>query len=135
MTEPIPVIPLEYASQPGSTEAARRLRWWVLAGWLACATATVLIAWVDVETVLITGPVIFLLGAWLLVRGLGLRSPGHAILGSAHCAICLLFFMFVQLFHWSPNRSFQPFLVMGVLYTALSGLASASLILRAQTRR
>jgi hypothetical protein len=94
----MPVIPLQYApASESAADADHRLRWWVVAAWLACAIAWVLIIAVDVESVIVSGPVIFLIGGWILYRAIRLRSPAHAVLGSTHCAICMLFVMLVQL--------------------------------------
>jgi hypothetical protein len=122
MAEPMPVIPLEYAPVSPEVRGGKVLRVLVPIAWLAC-----LIAWgllfVEVETVLVTGPIIALFGLGMLVGGLRWRSSIHVVLGTMHCAICLLFFMLVLRGRWTPDQSFKPFTAMGGAYLLLSGVA------------
>ena len=125
MSDPVPVIPLEYAADPAGTPS--RLRWWLRflarAAWIACVLAWLAIL-VDVETVLASGPVILLLGAGLFVLAWRARSPRHMVIGAAHCAICLLFFVLVQRMHWGPQAARVPFAVMGAAYAAAAAVAT-----------
>jgi len=133
MSEPVPVLPLEYAHHDAAGSAGPRGKWLrrlVAVTWLACAVATVLIGSVDVETVIVSGPAIFLLGTTMLIVALRARSPWYAVVAACHCAICLLFFMFANWMRWSPDRAARPFLVMGSIYTLISGAASMPLLTR-----
>jgi hypothetical protein len=136
MSEPIPVLPLEYEQVDATrAHAGRWLRLLVVLSSAACAVATALIPVVDVETVIISGPVIFVMGAAILIAAMRVRSPWHAVLGAGHCAICLLFFMFANWMGWGPPEARVPFAIMGLAYTLLSGVASFWLILRTRPRR
>ena len=126
MAQPVPVIALEYehpqvaaAARPG-----RKLRGAAALAWIACAIAWLLIVGVDVETVIITGPIIAVLGLMILIRGIIERRPPFAILGAAHLGICLLFIVLVNLFHWSPGEATKPFSVMGAIHVVASGVAT-----------
>lgn len=121
MTEasPIPVIPLEYA-KPGNPQWHRR---WAIAAGVALVVSAldVLVGWmlialVHAETVLATAPVLFALGLILLVASWRLKLLLVGILGLAHCAICLLFTMLVNVFQWGPRQATKPFTIMGGLY-------------------
>src|SRR5688500_1027572 len=117
---PVPVIPLalDYADATG-----RRRRLWLRAGryaaafaWLLCAAAWVLLRFVDVETVLVTGPALFLVGTAALTAGLAARRRLLASLGAAHCAVCVLFVALVRLRTWGPDDARDPFTWMGAAY-------------------
>lgn len=122
--EPTPVIPLPYAHIGPPAPALLRLRIVAATASAVCLIATVLIITVDVESVVITGPLIFILGVLLLIRAVRANAPRYMILGALHCAICLLFFMLVQLLHWGPPDASKPFAVMGTLYTILMGVVT-----------
>ena len=121
MGDPLRVIPLEYAKPD---DAARRLRRWrwisqccLILSWVCCAVALALIVYVEVESVLVTGPILFLLGLALLIGGVAMRRPLTASIGAAHCGVCVLFFALVNLLQWSPREAKWPFSVMGAVYT------------------
>ena len=132
MAEPLAVIPLQYAQDGITTRPFKWLRRGVLAAWLACLIASILIVAMDVETVVVSGPVIFLLGLAILITAMRVRSPWHAVIGAGHCAICLLFFMFAWWLDWGPGRASVPFAVMGVVYTLVSGAMTCWLIMRSR---
>lgn len=118
-TEPIPVIPLEYAKP----DDAPRRRTWLRVGQVALAVsmADLLVGWtliaiVDAETVIATAPVLFTAGAILLVASLKIRLTLTAILGLAHGALCLLFTMLVNVRNWSPDEATAPFTIIGAVY-------------------
>ena len=121
MSDPVPVIPLEYAPPD---ERPRRLRTWrsvsawcLVLSWVCCAAAWGLIVYLEVESVLVTGPILLLLGAALLIGGVVLRRPLTACVGAAHCAVCVLFVALVNLLAWSPSEARWPFTAMGAVYT------------------
>src|SRR5438876_328726 len=94
MAEAVPVIQLDYAPL-----VTRAHRWWVrvmriliVAGWVACLVGWILIVGDDVETVLVSGPLIFGIGITMMVGGIRLRYRGDTILGGCHAGICLLLF-------------------------------------------
>jgi hypothetical protein len=109
------------------------VRWGLLVawlGWIACAIAFLLILFFDVESVLVTGPIIALLGLLAIFLGIAGGCLPIILLGAADCAICLLFFGLVLLLGWSPGDAYLPFASMGLLYTA----GTLPLVLRS-TRR
>lgn len=116
---PVPVLPLEYA--PPASIAGRVWRRIVLVclalGLLTCVVGVIVILAYDVESVVVTGPVLFVIGMLTLLGDLLTRKGVAAIVGGAHCGICLLFFLLVNLLQWSPNEAHSPFLVMGTIYT------------------
>ena len=109
--EPIPVIPLQYA------EAEHRVRpaWYragrvgAALGWLCCLVAQAFILH-EVESVIVTGPILFLIGAVLIVSGTFTRDRWMTFIGAGHCTVCVLFFALVNLFSWSPSQARLPFI-------------------------
>lgn len=87
-------------------------------GWIACAVALLLIILYEVESVLVTGPIITLHGLLAVFLGIAGGYLPVILLGAADCAICLLFFGLVLLLNWSPGDAHLPFAIMGFLYTA-----------------
>jgi hypothetical protein len=118
---PVPVIPLDYADPAPDRRRRFLLRWSRRAAALAlfvCAAAWVALRFVKVESVLITGPILFVLGVLTLVGGV---ITGHRLftgLGAMHCAVCVLFVTLVNTQRWSPRDAREPFTWMGLAYTA-----------------
>jgi hypothetical protein len=86
--------------------------------WAACAVAEALIAFYDVESVIVTGPVIALLGLTTVILGFAGRYMALACLGLANILVCILFFLLVVILEWGPRDAQHPFAVMGAIYTA-----------------
>ena len=119
MPDPVPVLALKYA--PASADD--RPRWRAVAriclvlAWMTCLVAAFLIAQVDVESVLVTGPMLFTFGLGSLLAGALTRQRLPLFLGVAHCSVCILFFFLVLMLEWSPQQARTPFIIMGSLYT------------------
>jgi hypothetical protein len=121
MSEPVTAIPLQYQT-PIETPRRRWLSiaWWaVLIAWPACLVAWIFI-FVDTETVVGTGPVIFLLAILAVIGGIVHRDWWLMVVGLWHAAICLLFVALVNLRNWSPEMAHNPFLVMGAFHLFLT---------------
>jgi hypothetical protein len=122
MPDPLPAIPLQYAT-PQTTprrRSAGAVTWCLWAGWVGCAIAVALIPIAGVESVLLTGPVIFLLGLMAVLGGAWARAPWAVAAGAGHCAACALLVVLVNLLNWSPDRATDPFLWIGGVYTVVS---------------
>ena len=134
---PVPVIALEY-EHPETAAAVlpgKLLRATTILAWAVCALTWILIVSVDVETVVVTGWIIALLGGIVAVRGVIERRAGFTILGAAHLGICLLFVVLVNWRNWSPADAQMPFTVMGALHVLASGLGSAWLLMPSHWRQ
>ena len=117
---PKPVIPLDYAHS--RDDGPRDQVAWRLAiiNW-----ACILTAWVAllarVESVLISAPILALLGITLIWVG-GIRQFWLMIIGVCNCAVCALFVALVNLWNWGPDTAYAPFSIMGFLYVVLIGM-------------
>ncbi|MBN1343713.1 MAG: hypothetical protein JXQ73_13580 [Phycisphaerae bacterium] len=89
-------------------------------GWAVCMIALLLIIFVEVESVLVTGPILMTLGITAAVQGGILRYWPMVLLGLANVGVCLLFFGLVVSLGWSPRESEAPFTIMGTLFTVAS---------------
>ena len=121
----------------GSGDLRQPSRWLprvTIAAWLAGAIAVILIC-VDTETVLVTGPIIALLGTWMLVLAIRAQRRDFIALAASHLAICLLFFGLVQWFHWGPQESRAPFALLGAGFVIANGAATLWLTLKRRVAR
>jgi hypothetical protein len=121
IVEPLPVIPLDYAAEANPRRPAGLLLRILLAlSWCIAAGATVLV-WFHTESVLGTGPVLmsFALVVILLSAMPSSRHVPSLLLGLAHFSVCLLFFILVQTFSWSPSEAKIPFALMAPAFTAV----------------
>ena len=119
MPEPIPVIPLSYQNaHDASAEATRPILPTLTLIVCLCGIAALLI---HTETVLFSGPLVAILGIWLIVQGFKRHEMLRAILGGVHCTICALFVVMVNLWHWSPGDARLPFLLMSTVHTIIDG--------------
>ena len=85
-------------------------------GWLTCIIALGLIVIVSVESVLATGPILFLTGLASIITGLLAKYRRAAIVGAAYSGVSLLLFLLVVIFEWSPNQATGPFIWMGTVF-------------------
>ena len=136
MAEPVPVIPLDYAP-PADPVAGRRARRWrfvvracaVLAA-ATCVAATALIAFASVESVLATGPVLFVVGLLMVVGAFKQDDLFGWVLGLCHCFVCALFLGLVHALGWGPDDAAGPFLAMRIAYTPVAVAATLAFLLR-----
>lgn len=122
MPEPIPVIPLEYAASE-EVRVDRTLGRLLLTAWVITAIGWVLMV-IHVETAVASGPVLCVLGLMIAMMGVRRRRAWAAGIGAGDCAICALFVGLVLHFNWSPDEARVPFLLMGGVYVAISGVCT-----------
>ena len=84
-----------------------------------CVIGWILIPTVDVESVVITGPVLFVLGFGLMVTIWIGGARWTALVAAGHMCVCVLFFTLVNVLRWSPDDAHTPFMIMGGVYTLL----------------
>jgi len=121
MADPVPVIPLQYATaETRGRRVSAVFVACVAGGWLACG-ATWLLIWLwDIKVVLVAGPLIFAAGLAGLAGGLRARAAWLLAAGTAHCSVCALFVALVNLLDWGPHQAREPFLLMGAAYCVLA---------------
>ncbi|MBP7937183.1 MAG: hypothetical protein KA354_21270 [Phycisphaerae bacterium] len=88
-------------------------------GWFTCMIAWGLIALVDVESVLVTGPILLLVGLLSVIAGLLAKYSRAVVVGACYAGVSLLFFLLVVIFDWGPGEAKEPFLWMGAAFIVL----------------
>ena len=128
MSDPLPVLPLDYAGPDSSGPPIRPfLRNSILVGCLILLLGTIAI-WIQVETVLFSGPALLAWGFVIIIAAL--KPPRyHAItLGASHIAVCFTFVILVNAFNWSPDDAKWPFALMSTLYAVGSSIYAARIL-------
>jgi hypothetical protein len=132
--EPLPVISLDYA--PPDTAARRfcvALPVCEASGLAACAVGFGLL-FAEVELVLLSGPLIFVIGAAMVGMGVHRRDWARVGLGAGHLGVCALLIALVNLLHWSPGDAELPFKWIGGCYLITTLGASVARRLHAGTK-
>jgi hypothetical protein len=126
--EPLPVISLEYAPPDAARRFHVALPVCEALGVAACAIAFALL-FPEVELVLATGPLIFVIGAAMVGMGVHRRDWPRIALGAGHLGICALLIALVNLLNWSPLDADVPFKWIGGCYlVATVGASVARLV-------
>jgi hypothetical protein len=129
--EPLPVIPLAYAVPDDSARRFRMaLRVCEALGLAVCAIAFTLL-FAEVESVLVTGPLIALIGSAMVGMAVHRRDWPRVGLGAGHIGVCVLLIALVNLLHWSPGEAEMPFKWIGGCYLTATACASVALLFRA----
>jgi hypothetical protein len=128
MAEPVPVIPLEY-ERPSSDHQPTRpfLRNSIIFSWITIFLGTIAI-WINVETAIVTGPLLFLGGALTIIAAFKPRRLPAITLGASHISVCLTFVILVNAFNWSPADAQVPFAILATAYMVGSCLYSQSML-------
>ena len=105
-----------YPRQRRLSVAVRTCIWAARVAWLVRLVGAVLIIFYEVESVIVTGPILLLLGVFLFGLGVRCRYYRAAIIGAADCLICFLFFGLVWTLSWSPTQATVPFGFMSAIY-------------------
>ncbi len=74
---------------------------------------------VDVESVVVTGPIIVIAGVVMIVCGCKVHFWAAAVIGVMHVSIALLYVSLVNLLGWGPDEAKLPFMQMGAVYLAI----------------
>lgn len=85
-------------------------------GLVVVAIGLALMIFLDVESVMGSGPVTLFYGAGLLVISGICRHWFALVIASSYVFIPILFTMLVLMFNWSPDDAEVPFSIMGGIY-------------------
>jgi hypothetical protein len=121
------------------TSKPRRLvsvaRVMLVADLVVCLTALLLIPLTGVETVLLTGPILFISGLVTATVAGNSRYGSAMWVGIAHCGVCLLFVVLVNTLDWSPREAIHPFEAIGSFFSSAIGGAMWMALRRAPRER
>jgi hypothetical protein len=76
-------------------------------------------AFVDVETIVITGPILSIFGIFGGIACVRKRYGFGALIGASGPVICLAIFLIIQLFSWGPSEAQEPVPLIGAVYMAI----------------
>jgi hypothetical protein len=93
-----------------------RARVLVAVTWAVSLVATVLVAAGQVESVLVTGWVLFVGGMAIASLAAGTGYPMAVRIGIGHCAVCLFVLLVVNVAGWGPHQAGEPLTLIGALY-------------------
>lgn len=88
--------------------------------WLCGLAAWLLIILWDVETVLVTGPVLLICANAAFWVGRHARYWPGFVIGIVFVCACILFFTLVQVYDWMPSDADQPFTILGAIIVSLT---------------
>lgn len=94
-------------------------------------------AFVDVETIVASGPILSILGILVTIASLRRRFHLGLWIGMSGPAISLIIFLVIFLQHWNPSEAQKPIPILAALYVAvvcLLGLAALQRIAELQRR-
>jgi hypothetical protein len=74
---------------------------------------------IEVESIVVTGPLLFLLGIATIITGQKSRHPSAWVVGSAQCAVCLFILALILILDWSPRQAQVPVSAAAVAYALL----------------
>ena len=87
-----------------------------------------------IETILGSGPVLFLAGFMTAFLSYRRRFPLGSILGTSGPLFALLIFGLINILDWGPDDAKQPVPLIAVVYFIFSGFAAFALILQIRAR-
>jgi hypothetical protein len=115
----------------GAGSASRASKGWLYCGernflllGLFSGLACWLLIWLEVETVLVTAPILTVVGLLLVIAAAMHRHLLGILAGASHIAVCMLCVALVNTCHWGPRESTEPFLAIGGVYLLLSAVLS-----------
>ena len=77
---------------------------------------SLLVMFVDVESVIVSGSLLFLQAVLLAILASRSRTPGFFRLACMHAGFCVLLVALVNIFRWSPSDAEVPFSVLTPLF-------------------
>src|SRR5512133_3736269 len=93
-------------------------RFLIPASLLACVAAW-FVMFLEVETVVVSGPILFLVGVVIIIGSRRLSFRLGVLIGVAQVLIVLLFDGLVIVLNWGPSAAEKPFRIMGAIYVLI----------------
>ncbi len=113
-----PEVPFEVVRE----RAPRGAYFWVrsfIAMQMLVAVVGTAAAFIDVETIVITGPILSIFGIFGTIACVRKRYDFGAWIGASGPAICLVIFLIIQLFNWGPAAAQEPVPPIGAFYMVI----------------
>lgn len=113
-----PQVGADQVLQPRIQVAPRAVRAWVIAECVVLAVA-LLAQWIDIESIVFSGPVFCLVGLGTVVASFRGRRPLGVVFGSGAVAFSVFIFLLIYFNHWSPSEARRPVIGLTWCYVAL----------------
>ena len=113
-----PEVPFEVVREHAPRGAYFWVRSFIIMQMLVAVVGTAA-AFVDVETIVITGPILSIFGVFGIIACARKRYNFGVWIGASGPAICLAIFLIIQLFSWGPSEAQEPVPPIGAFYMAI----------------
>ena len=113
-----PEVPFEVLRESVLRGAYFWIRSFIILQMLVAVVGTAA-AFVDVETIVITGPILSIFGIFGTIACVRKRYNFGVWIGASGPAICLAIFLIIQLFNWGPTEAQEPVPLIGAVYMAI----------------
>lgn len=113
-----PEVPFEVIREPAPRGAYFWVRLWISLQMLVAVVGTVA-AFVDVETIVATGPILSIVGIFGTIASVRRRFHFGTLVSVSGPAVSVAIFLIIFLLNWSPGRAQEPVPLIGAVYMAI----------------
>lgn len=126
-----PEVPFEVVREPAPRGGFFWVRLWISLQMLTAVVGTAS-AFIDVETIVATGPILSIVGIFGTIACVRRRFHFGTLISASAPAISVAIFLIISLLNWSPGDAQEPVPLMGAAYTAV--VCAPGLVALWQTR-
>jgi hypothetical protein len=126
-----PDVPFDVARESAPRGAYFWVRLWISLQMLVAVVGTAA-AFVDVETIVATGPILSIVGIFGTIASVRRRFHFGTLVSASGPAVSVAIFLIIFLLNWSPGRAQEPVPDMGAAYMAV--VCASGLVALWQTR-
>ena len=113
-----PEVPFEVVRERAPRGAYFWVRSFILMQMLVAVVGTAA-AFVEVKTIVITGPILSIFGVFGTIVCVRKRYDFGTWISASGPVICLAIFLIIQLFNWGPAEAQEPVPLIGAVYMAI----------------
>ena len=113
-----PEVPLDVVRERAPRGAYFWVRSFIMMQMLVAVVGTAA-AFVDVHTIVVTGPILSIVGIFVTIACVRKRYGFGTLIGVSGPVISLAIFLIIQLFSWGPSEAQEPVPLIGALYMAI----------------
>lgn len=113
---PPPMPVLEYAAPETSRPRRRAISTLLVLSITLLVLVPILIASINIESIMITGPLLAGIGICLVVFGVVGRNRLPFWIGVSHVVICAIVFAWIRAFNIRPRGAYAPVLILSLIY-------------------
>jgi len=113
-----PEVPFEVVRESAPRGAYFWVRSWIILQMLVAVVGTAA-AFVDVHTIMATGPILSIVGIFGTIACVRNRYYFGAVISASGSIISLAVFLIIQLLNWGPAEAQEPVPLIGAFYMAI----------------